>query len=227
MPSSSAFVAATPSSWPLVRSARARGARRRGSRRGTRRPDRRAAAPSAARSPARVLRDELGAAPAARERERLVTVARRTSASSSAVSTLADARAPECSSSSGRCQHPSVRSDAARRRRRSSSTGAPHSAVASSAGLPIVALAKQNVGLRLVVLADASQPAEHVRDVAAEDAAQRVQLVDHDVAQPHEERRPPLMRREDAHVQHLGVGEHDVGVACAPTRGRRSAVSPS
>ena len=58
--------------------------------------------------------------------------------------------------------------------------------------------------------------AARARRATAEDAAQRVQLVDDDVAQPHEERRPALVRRQDPHVQHLGVGEHDVGVLARP-----------
>ena len=70
--------------------------------------------------------------------------------------------------------------------------------------------------VRAVVLADAAQPAQHVRDVTAEDAALRVQLVDHDVAEPHHERRPALMRRQDPDVQHVGVREHDVGVLARP-----------
>ena len=57
------------------------------------------------------------------------------------------------------------------------------------------------------MLAQTTQPPQHVRDVAAEHAAQRVQLVDDDVAQSQEERGPPVVRREDAHVEHLGVGE--------------------
>jgi len=59
---------------------------------------------------------------------------------------------------------------------------------------------------------DAAEPAQDVRDVAPEDAAEGVQLVDHDVAQAHEERRPPLVARQDPHVQHLGIREHDLRV---------------
>ena len=66
------------------------------------------------------------------------------------------------------------------------------------------------------MLAQSTQPAQHVGDVRSEDAAQGVQLVDDDVLQAHEERGPPLVRREDPHVQHLGVGEHDVGVLAGP-----------
>ena len=52
--------------------------------------------------------------------------------------------------------------------------------------------------------------------MAAEHAAERVELVDDDVAQPEQERRPPIVTREDAHVQHLGIGEHDVRVRADP-----------
>ena len=43
-----------------------------------------------------------------------------------------------------------------------------------------------------------------------------MQLVDDDVAQAQQERGPPIVRGEDAHVQHLGVGQHDVGVRADP-----------
>ena len=66
------------------------------------------------------------------------------------------------------------------------------------------------------MLAQPAEATEHVGHVRPEDAAQRVQLVDDDVLQAHEERRPPRVRREDAHVQHLGVGEHHVGVLARP-----------
>ena len=41
------------------------------------------------------------------------------------------------------------------------------------------------------MLAESAQPTQHVRDVAAEHAAQRVELVDDDVAQAQQERGPP------------------------------------
>ena len=65
--------------------------------------------------------------------------------------------------------------------------------------------------LGAVVEAHPPQPAEEVGDVAAEDPPQRVEFVDDDVAQPHEERRPAVVVGEDPGVEHLGVGEHDVG----------------
>ena len=64
--------------------------------------------------------------------------------------------------------------------------------------------------------AHAAQAAQQVGDVAAEDAAQHVELVDHDVAQAHEEGGPARVVGQEADVQHLGVGEHHVGVAAHP-----------
>ena len=57
----------------------------------------------------------------------------------------------------------------------------------------MVADENTKVGDDAVVLAQAAQAAEQVADVGAEHAAQHVQLVDHDVAQPHEERGPLLV----------------------------------
>ncbi len=62
----------------------------------------------------------------------------------------------------------------------------------------------------------APQPAEELGDVAAEGAAERVELVDHHVAEAPEERAPPLVVRQQAGVEHLRVGEHDVGLLADP-----------
>ena len=56
---------------------------------------------------------------------------------------------------------------------------------------------------------EAAQPAEHVGHMRAEDAPVDVHLVDDDDAQGGEERCPPRVLRQDAHVQHVGVGEDD------------------
>ena len=53
-------------------------------------------------------------------------------------------------------------------------------------------------------------------DVAAEDAAEGVQLVEHDEAKPPEEGRPTLVVRQQPGVQHLRVGEHDRRVLAHP-----------
>jgi hypothetical protein len=71
-------------------------------------------------------------------------------------------------------------------------------------------------GLGAVAGREPAQAAQQLRDVRAEDPAQHVELVDDDVPQPHEERRPPGMVGQDPVVQHLGVGEQHVGVAPNP-----------
>ncbi len=60
-------------------------------------------------------------------------------------------------------------------------------------------------------LADASQSPQHVGEMAAEDAAVGVQLVDDHVAQVAEQLGPLQMVRQDAGVQHVGVGEDQAG----------------
>ncbi len=64
--------------------------------------------------------------------------------------------------------------------------------------------------------ADPAQPAQDVRDVRAEDAPVVVTLVDHDVAQRAQERGPAHVPGQDRSVQHVGVGEHVVGVVAHP-----------
>ena len=58
--------------------------------------------------------------------------------------------------------------------------------------------------------ADPTQPPQHIAEVAPEDAAIGVQLVDDDVAQVLEELRPPRMVRKDPRVHHVGVAEDDM-----------------
>ena len=60
-------------------------------------------------------------------------------------------------------------------------------------------------------LADASQPPQHVGEVAAEDAAVGVQFVDDHIAQVAEQFGPLQMVRQDTGVQHVGVGEEQAG----------------
>ena len=71
--------------------------------------------------------------------------------------------------------------------------------------------AADELRMGIVELADALQAAQQVRQVAAVDAAIVVQLVDHDVAQVLEVARPFGVVRQDAGVQHVGIGEHHVG----------------
>ncbi len=56
--------------------------------------------------------------------------------------------------------------------------------------------------------ADAAQPPQHVGEVAAEDAAVGVQLVDDDEAEVLEQADPLGVMRQDPRVQHVGVREH-------------------
>ena len=77
-----------------------------------------------------------------------------------------------------------------------------------------------------VVAADALEPAQDVGEMAAEDAPVRVQLVDHHVAEVLEELRPLRVVRQDARVQHVGIGQHEVRASAhrAPRVLRRVAV---
>ena len=63
------------------------------------------------------------------------------------------------------------------------------------------------------------QSAQHVGDVGAEDAPHDVELVDDDERQLRQEVTPAGVTGEDADVEHVGVGEHDVGVAPHPRPG--------
>ena len=64
--------------------------------------------------------------------------------------------------------------------------------------------------VRAVVGAQAEQSAQDVGDVAAEDAAVRVQLVDDDDPDLLEELEPLRVMREDRGVEHVRVGHHDL-----------------
>ena len=80
--------------------------------------------------------------------------------------------------------------------------------------------------VRAVVSAQAEQPAQDVRDVAAEHAAVGVQLVDDDDPDLLEELEPLRVMREDRGVEHVRVRDHDLpGRADGrPDRRRRVAV---
>ena len=71
-------------------------------------------------------------------------------------------------------------------------------------------------GVAAVVATDAAEPPQDVGDMGAEDPPQHVELVDDDVAEPHEQGVPLGVAGEEAAVEHLGVGEHDVGVVAHP-----------
>ena len=70
--------------------------------------------------------------------------------------------------------------------------------------------------LRPVVAGHAQQPAQHGGHVRAEQPAVGVALVDDDVAQPAQERRPHLVAGQQRMVQQVGVGQHDGGVSPGP-----------
>ena len=72
----------------------------------------------------------------------------------------------------------------------------------------------------------APEAPDHVRDVRAEHATVRMHLVDHDVAQRLEERRPFRMVRQDRLVQHVRVADDDVALHAdrLPRIGRRVAI---
>ena len=59
---------------------------------------------------------------------------------------------------------------------------------------------------------EASQPPQHLRDMRPENPLVAMGLVDDDVAQPAQQCRPAAMVRQHGEVQHVGVGEHQVGV---------------
>ena len=64
--------------------------------------------------------------------------------------------------------------------------------------------------LRAVGGCDPPQPAQHVGDVRAEDAAIDVRLVDDDPREVGEEVGPLAVVRQHALVEHVGVAEHEV-----------------
>ena len=69
---------------------------------------------------------------------------------------------------------------------------------------------EQELRLGVVDPREPPQPAEHVGDVRAEDAAVDVRLVDDDVAEVREHVSPAVVVREDADVEHVRVREDDV-----------------
>ena len=78
------------------------------------------------------------------------------------------------------------------------------------AGFAIVAVASRNCGSAPYIARRAAQPPEHVADVRAEDAAVDVRLVDDDVAEVLEHVAPAVVVREDADMEHVGVGQDQV-----------------
>ena len=67
-----------------------------------------------------------------------------------------------------------------------------------------------------VVGADPAQPAQHLGDVGAEDAAVVVALVDHDQVERAEEPAPPVVPRQEGAMEHVGVGQDVLAVLARP-----------
>ena len=70
---------------------------------------------------------------------------------------------------------------------------------------------------RAIVPTDAMQPAHEIGDVAAEHAAVRVELVDDHITQIFEELGPSWVMRQDARMQHVGIGQDQIGASAHGT----------
>ena len=133
------------------------------------------------------------------------------SASSREASPSALARTPSSSSSSGGFQSAIVRSArGARVVLDDGDVDSERAPAPSSPGFAIVAEASRNCGLGAVHARQPAEPAQHVADVRAEDAAVDVRLVDDDVGEVGEHVAPAVVVGEDADVEHVRVREHEV-----------------
>lgn len=94
-----------------------------------------------------------------------------------------------------------------------------------SGGIGDGARGEQDRRRRAVVGADPQQPAHDVRHVGTETAPVVMALVDDDETQPGQEPRPGDVVRQHRQVEHVGVGEHNLGVAACPVAGRAGAVT--
>ena len=74
----------------------------------------------------------------------------------------------------------------------------------------MVAEQQMNCGVAAIEAGDALQPAQHVAEVASEDAAIGVQFVHDDVAQIFEETCPAGVVRQNTGVQHVRICQDDV-----------------
>ena len=104
----------------------------------------------------------------------------------------------------------------ASRRRRPGGDGQPAEVGRQALGLADGGGGEREGRVGAVVRTHAPEAAQQVREVGAEDAAEDVELVDHDIAESPEEGVPPAVVGEDAGVEHLGVREHHVGVRSDP-----------
>lgn len=90
------------------------------------------------------------------------------------------------------------------------------SRVAAQVGLGSRGRGEQEDRLGAVAGADAAQPADDLRDMGAEDPPVAVAFVDDDIAQRPQEGGPAGVGRQDAAMQHVGVGQDVVGVLADP-----------
>ena len=88
--------------------------------------------------------------------------------------------------------------------------GSPVSSRHELAGVRDGRRREQELWLGVVDPREPTQPAQHVRDVRAEDAAVHVRLVDDDVAEVREDVAPAVVVRQDADVEHVRVREDEV-----------------
>ena len=96
------------------------------------------------------------------------------------------------------------------------STGTPVSRVAVLGGIGDRGRRQHEDRMGAVARAHAAQPADHLGDVRAENAAVVVTFVDDDVVEAAQERGPPRVLREQAGREQIGVAEHVVGVSADP-----------
>ena len=108
-----------------------------------------------------------------------------------------------------------------------SSTGTPVSRLADSAGFADRRRGQHEGRPGAVRGADPPQPAQHVRDVRAEDAAIGVALVDHHVPQPAQERRPTGRATAGCRGAACPGWSGRAGSAPGPSPARAARVSPS
>ena len=66
------------------------------------------------------------------------------------------------------------------------------------------------------MLRNPQQAPQQYRDVGTENPSVKVRLIHDDVGQLPQERRPPRVVRQDPVVQHVRVGEYEVGVVPYP-----------
>ena len=122
----------------------------------------------------------------------------------------AEPRAPLSGSRTGGSTSRTCRSPAGAPLRSMSRTGRPVSIVRELGRVPDRRRAADDDRVAAVVGADPQQPAQDVGDVAAEDAAVGVQLVDDDDPELLEQLEPLRVVGEDRRVEHVRVGDHDL-----------------